>query len=93
MKIEFDLNKSAKNEQERGLFFTKAIDLDWTTALIWQDERFEYDEIRYSALALLDARLHFICFKFIPHGIRVISFRKANSREVKKYENERRTRV
>lgn len=93
MKIEFDPNKSLKNEKERGLSFSKAIDLDWTTALIWQDERFDYDEIRYSALALLDGRLHFICFKFISQGIRVISFRKANHRGVKKYENEHRTRI
>lgn len=93
MKIEFDPNKSAKNQKERGLSFSKAIDLDWTTALVWQDVRFEYDEIRYSALALLEDRVHFICFKFIPEGIRVISFRKANRREVQKYENERRTRI
>lgn len=93
MKIEFDPNKSVRNAKERGLPFNKAVDLDWTTALIWQDERFEYDEIRYSALALLEDRVYFICFKFIPKGIRVISFRKANSREVKKYENERRTRI
>ena len=30
-------------------------------------------------------RLHVLCFTEIPDGIRVISFRKANAREVKRY--------
>ncbi|WP_410686092.1 BrnT family toxin [Avibacterium paragallinarum] len=82
MKIEFDPNKSLKNEKERGLSFSKAIDLDWTTALIWQDLRFNYPEPRYIALGLIDDRVHMTP---IEQGVRVISFRKANKREVKRY--------
>ncbi|MEH8044248.1 BrnT family toxin [Gallibacterium anatis] len=93
MKIEFDAVKNQQNIQSRQLCFQQAAELDWQQALIWQDDRFEYGEIRYSALALSGNRLHFICFKFIPNGIRVISFRKANKREIKKYENERQSRV
>ncbi|MFU2079633.1 BrnT family toxin [Avibacterium avium] len=92
MKIEFDESKNKQNIKSRQLSFQQAAELDWQQALIWQDDRFEYGEIRYSALALLGDRLHFICFKFIPQGIRVISFRKANRREVQKYENERKKR-
>ncbi|MCW9733807.1 hypothetical protein L5B97_10105 [Avibacterium sp. 20-15] len=33
------------------------------------------------------ARLHILVFTPIKTGIRVISFRKANAREVKKYED------
>ncbi|MFZ7216548.1 BrnT family toxin [Avibacterium avium] len=92
MKIEFDESKNKQNIKSRQLSFQQAAELDWQQALIWQDDRFEYGEIRYSALALLGDRLHFIRFKFIPQGIRVISFRKANRREVQKYENERKKR-
>ncbi|MBN6712049.1 BrnT family toxin [Haemophilus haemoglobinophilus] len=87
MRIEYDQNKNQRNLLERGLSFDQASNLDWSSAFIWQDSRFTYGETRYSALALLDERLHFIAFKFIDDGIRVISFRKANKRESKKYEN------
>ncbi|NBI43237.1 BrnT family toxin [[Haemophilus] felis] len=87
MKIEFDPAKNQRNIEERALSFEQAQDLDWSTALIWQDHRFVYGEVRYSALAFLEGRLHFIAFKLIEGGIRIISFRKANKREVKDYEN------
>lgn len=41
------------------------------------------------ALGLLDGRLHVLVFSEIPGGIRVISFRKGNNREVKRYEQAR----
>lgn len=87
MRIDYDPNKNQRNIEERNLSFEQAHDLDWSTALIWQDTRFTYGETRHSALALLDERLHFIAFKFIEDGIRIISFRKANKREIKDYEN------
>ncbi|WP_101774947.1 BrnT family toxin [Pasteurella oralis] len=86
MKITYDPNKNQKNIEERGLSFDLVALLDWNTAIIWQDCRFNYPETRYSMLALLDERLHFANFTPIPQGIRVISFRKANKREVKRYE-------
>lgn len=90
MKIEYDILKNAKNIEERGLPFDLAKDLKWSSAVIWQDARFEYGEIRWNALAFLDERLHNVVFKQIEGGIRVISFRKANKREMIKYERERR---
>lgn len=41
--------------------------------------------MRYVALGMLGERLHVLCFTEITDGIRVISFRKANSREVARY--------
>lgn len=40
------------------------------------------------ALGLLDGRVHSLVFAETSTGIRVISFRKANPREVKRYEQE-----
>ena len=53
---------------------------------IKQDMRKAYPEVPYVAVGFLDARLHVLCFTPIAGGIRVISFRKANQREVRDYE-------
>ena len=47
-----------------------------------------YPEVRFTALGLLDGRVHSLVFIEAAKGIRVISFRKANKREVKRYEQE-----
>ncbi|OTP80820.1 BrnT family toxin [Caballeronia sordidicola] len=87
MHVTFDPNKNSRNITDRGLFFERAVDFDFRTALIGSDERREYGEVRYIALGFLDARLHVLCFTETDDGIRVISFRKANSREVKRYDS------
>lgn len=89
MKIEFDPVKNQRNIEERGLSFEQAQFLEWHTALVWRDTRTDYGEVRWNALAYLGERLHAICFKMTETNLRVISFRKANKREMKKYEQER----
>ncbi|MGF7433626.1 BrnT family toxin [Pasteurella bettyae] len=88
MLITYDINKSQRNIKLRDLSFEKTKEFDWDTALIWQDERFQYLEIRFIALGYLDERLHSICFTPRDDSIRIISFRKANKREQRKYERE-----
>ncbi len=48
----------------------------------------DYPETRIIALGFLGERLHVICFTPIDGGARIISFRKANRREVRYYEDE-----
>ncbi len=72
----------------RDLSFDRITDFDWDNAWIYEDDRSEYNEIRFIAYGMLDKRLHFVCFKETKDGIRIISFRKANNREVKRYEQE-----
>jgi uncharacterized DUF497 family protein len=84
VQIEFDANNNSTNIRERGLSLERAFDFD--SAIIQQDVRKSYPEVRYVAVGFLDARLHVLCFTPIEDGIRVISFRKANLREVKHYE-------
>ncbi|WP_116653658.1 BrnT family toxin [Pelagibacterium sediminicola] len=86
MKIAFDPNKNERNIRERQLPFDNAADFDWETAMVAIDDRFDYPEARYVAVGFVRERLHVLCFTLIADGIRVISFRKANSREVKRYE-------
>lgn len=91
MLIKFNDAKNARNVAERDLSFERAGEFDFSTALVDTDDRTAYPEVRYVALGLLGARVHVLCFTPIAGGIRVISFRKANSREIKTYEQARTT--
>ena len=89
MEIEFDPAKSERNRQGRGFGFERASAFDFSTALIWIDSRNAYPETRYAALGLVDDRLHALVFTESKSGIRVISFRKANAREIRLYARHR----
>lgn len=81
-----DPAKNDRNVAERGLSLDLAEHLDWATALIWEDNRRDYGERRYCVLGFIEDRLHSVVFT--PRGgkPRIISLRKANEREVKRYE-------
>ena len=85
MQISFDPDKSRRNAAERGLPFDMAAEFDFEAALIWHDVRRAYGETRYVAIGWIGERLHVLCFTETDDGIRVISLRKANDREVKRY--------
>lgn len=85
VQITYDPVKNERNIAQRGLSFEEAANFDFDTALIEVDERQAYGEVRYVALGWLQRRLHVLCFAETADGIRVISFRKANDREVKRY--------
>jgi uncharacterized DUF497 family protein len=88
MKIELDPAKSERNTRSRSLSFDRAVDFDWEAAIYYEDKRMDYPETRIIALGFLGVRLHVICFTPIDGGVRIISFRKANRREVRYYEDE-----
>lgn len=85
MEITFDPAKNARNIRSRGLSFERAAEFDFEGATFLVDDRREYGETRHVAIGYLDRRLHVLCFVETENGIRVISFRKANSREAKRY--------
>lgn len=91
MEITFDPAKNASNIELRGLNFEQAANFDFQTAIFWIDARKTYPEVRISALGLLAGRVHALVFAETTNGIRVISFRKANKREVNRYEQETRS--
>ncbi|MDN3521526.1 BrnT family toxin [Halomonas ramblicola] len=86
MEITFDPEKSAANMASRGLSFELAVDFDWSSALVVEDRRQDYGEARFQALGLIGDRLHVLVFTPRPGSVRVISLRKANKREVRRYE-------
>ena len=85
MRISYDSAKNQRNINEHDLSFDDVAYFDFDTALIARDDRKEYGEVRYSALGLLGDRVHALVFTETSDGIRVISFRKANKREVQTY--------
>ena len=86
VEISYDPTKNEHNIAQRGLSFERATEFDFETALFAVGARHDYGEIRHRALGWLDSRLHALVFVETAKGIRVISFRKANQREVKRYE-------
>ena len=91
MEIEFNPQKNARNIDERGLSFEQVREFDFETALYVVDDRHDYGETRIRALGFVGPRLHVLVFVEVPKGIRVISFRKANKREVIGYGKTRET--
>lgn len=85
MQISFDPAKSERNAAERELPFDLAAEFDFETALTVEDKRRDYGETRYVSIGWISERLHVLCFTETDDGIRVISLRKANDREVKRY--------
>ena len=85
MDIEFDPKKSARNEKERALPFERVSELDWGLARIARDARRDYGEERFLAFVPKGGRLYVVCFCLREGTTRVISFRKANEKEVKAY--------
>jgi uncharacterized DUF497 family protein len=84
----WDERKRLKNIANHGVDFRGLADLDWGRALIFEDRRRDYGETRLIAMASLDARLHVVVFVERDGDRRIISARKANSREVAFYETE-----
>ena len=86
MRITFDPAKNARNVAERGLPFALVADLDWENAIAVEDTRRDYGERRVRVLAMLNGRLHVAVVTWRGDATHVISFRKANRKEVKHYE-------
>ena len=89
MRITFDPAKNDKNLTERGLSFEQVADLDWDTAIAVEDTRKDYGEKRLRILAPPGGRLHIAVITMRDDATHVISFRKANRKEVKRYEQEK----
>ncbi len=85
MRIEFDRAKDSANVSKHGVSLALATDLDWDAALVWVDLRFDYGEIRMTALAPETDTLYYVSFVERNQTRRIISLRRANRREVNHY--------
>lgn len=86
MIITYDQWKCQRNVEERGLFFDLAAEFDFGSAIYALDERRNYSEDRIRAIGRIDHRIYVLVYTNTTAGIRVISLRRANAREVRRYE-------
>jgi uncharacterized DUF497 family protein len=85
MELEWDEPKRLANLAKHGLDFADVPKLDWDGATFVEDQRRDYPEPRYWAFAMHGKRLHLVAFCLRGRKVRIISFRKANNREMKRY--------
>jgi len=83
VEVTFDPRKHERNLRERSLGFDEAAQFDFLSASYFGEVRDR--ENRLVGVGYLRKRLHVLCFIPTRRGIRVISFRKANDREARKY--------
>lgn len=89
-RIAYDPAKDSSNQAKHGLSLALATELEWDTLECKPDTRRDYGELRQIGYAIAGDRLYCVVFVDRPAGApterRIISLRKANSREVKSYE-------
>ncbi len=88
MHYEWDPAKAAANLDKHGVAFDAIHDFDWSAAVGGRDPH-AHDEVRFRAYAPIDGRLHQCVYTWRGDSCRLISLRKANLREVRKYEEAR----
>ncbi len=82
--FEWDEAKRAANVAKHRVDFTLAASVDWTSAL--NIPHFRSGEARFASLVILAHRVYVMVWTWRGGRKRIISLRKANSREVAQYE-------
>ena len=89
MRVTFDPAKDAANLAKHGISLNEAVSFEWGTAVVWPDTRRDYGEPRMVALGYIGLRIMALVFVDRPPDKpterRIISLRKANTREVNRY--------
>ena len=87
VKIEFDPAKDDINKAKHGVSMRAAIGFDWDTALEREDDRFDYGEVRFVAIGMIDARVYVVVFTegLDDDTARIISLRLAEKHETRFY--------
>jgi len=90
--FEWDSEKEKRNITKHKLGFDTACRLWEEAVLERKDNRRDYGEIRLQALGKIDGRLMVVVFTWRGTARRIISARKANPREKRRYQAEIRRR-
>lgn len=89
MEFEWDDAKDAANRAKHSVSLADAVGLDWEAGQTRPDLRADYLENRSEILAKIGDRLHACIFTMRGGVHRIISSRKANTREELRYEQAR----
>lgn len=85
MKITFDPSKDEWTRRERGFSLTLGSEVVDNIVALKLDDRSDYGEARMIAYGYVASRLHVCVYTVRGDDLHIISVRKANDREVKKY--------
>jgi uncharacterized protein len=85
MKLTWDEAKRQKTLQERQLDFKDAVEILTQCHLQIPDERVDYGEPRFIVVGFLQQRMMVLVYTPRDEVKHIISMRKANEREIKKY--------
>jgi len=85
MKFEWDENKRLINLQRHGIDFADVLQVFDNERRTIIDDRFDYDEVRFFTLGLLDGRIIAVSHTETDDAVRIISARKADRNEQAKY--------
>lgn len=85
MNITFDAAKDAANIAKHGVSLAdfRSFDGEPHVAI---DDRYAYGETRYQARGRIDGKGFCVVFTVTETGIRLISFRRAHEKEMRRYE-------
>ncbi|MEA3466557.1 MAG: BrnT family toxin [Thermodesulfobacteriota bacterium] len=86
MQYDWDEQKNTTNREKHGIDFETVVDFCWDSAIEMVDNRNDYGEQRYITFGLIGHRLFCMVYTIRANTLRIISLRKANSREVNRYE-------
>ena len=87
MNFEWDLAKSNLCQASRNFDFAYVISIFADRNLfVEKDQRWDYGELRFLALGVLEEKVFVVIYTKRDSTIRIISARRANRREVKRYE-------
>lgn len=92
MRYEHDRQKLAANVANHQVWFHEADDFEWQIALVQVDARKHYGETRFQAAGLMGTRLFLMVFILRETAVRLISLRRANRREVRRYADQNQVR-
>ena len=85
MEFEWDESKRALNLAKHGLDFADVAGLDWASARVERDLRFDYGEERFIAVGQFGGDVLAVALTFRGNAVRVVSFRPASRRERRSY--------
>ena len=88
MEFEWDEAKSDACFKERGFDFAYVLKAFFDPErCVRKDHRWDYGEDRFQLMGTVEDRLFVVIYTVTKSAVRIISARKANSREVAQYEN------
>ncbi len=88
MEYEWDEAKRRSNLEKHGVDFSAIEAFEWGSAVIRPSYR--GGELRYTATGFIGSRLHHVVYTMRGDNLRIISLRKTNSRDGRRYEQARR---